>query len=317
MMGNSQSNSINGMKMFLSSLSSKLRYYTLLSIVTFLSHLPFRCLYILSDIIFPFFYSLIRYRRKIVRKNLTETFPDKKTGEIIKIEKRFYHFFIDMALETCKLISISPEEIKQRIRFTNIEVANEKLAEGKSISLFMGHYGNWEWVSTISLWLHEGTIPAQIYKRLSNEAMEKIMKKLRGRWGNVCVDMHQTVRYIADAATDSRPYVIGFIADQSPRKRESKHFIPFLNHDVPVLTGPEKITKHFGYEALFLNIRRVKRGYYECDLSPLNYNPTSHSFELTSLYYQRLEQEITSNPELYLWTHKRFRHAYMHQSPSI
>ena len=236
----------------------------------------------------------------------------------MRIEKEFYHFFIDTTLESCKLVSISPEEMMRRIRFTNIEVANEMLRQGKSISLFLGHYGNWEWVSTLSLWLYKGAVPAQVYKKLSNEAMDKVMKKLRERWGNVCVDMHHTVRYVADAANDSRPHIIGFIADQSPRKRESRYFIPFLNHDVPVLTGPEKITKHYGYGALFLSIRRVKRGYYECELSPLHDHPASvPNFELTNLYYQRLEQEIVSHPELYLWTHKRFRHASVHHSPGM
>ena len=296
----------------------QIEYYALLYFVTIISYIPFRVLYILSDILYYPFYFIIRYRRKIVRKNLTESFPDKSRQKIMRIEKEFYHFFIDTILESCKLVSISPEKMKRRIRFTNIEVANEMLRQGKSVSLFMGHYGNWEWVSTLSLWLYKGAVPAQIYKKLSNKAMDKVMKKLRERWGNVCVDMHHTVKYVADAANDSRPHIIGFIADQSPRKRESRHFIPFLNHDVPVLTGPEKITKHYGYEAFFLNIRRVKRGYYECELSPLHDCPASiPNFELTNLYYWRLEQEIVSHPELYLWTHKRFRHASVHHSQGM
>ena len=296
----------------------QIEYYALLCFITIISYIPFRVLYILSDILYYPFYFIVRYRRKIVRKNLTESFPDKSRQEVMRIEKEFYHFFIDTTLESCKLVSISAEEMMRRIRFTNIEVANEMLRQGKSVSLFMGHYGNWEWVSTISLWLYKETVPAQIYKKLSNKAVDKIMKKLRERWGNVCVEMHQTVRYIADAANDSRPYIVGFIADQSPRKREAKHFIPFLNHYVPVLTGPEKITKHYGYEAFFLNIRRVKRGYYECELSPLHDRPASvPNFELTNLYYRRLEQEIVSHTELYLWTHKRFRHASVHHSPGM
>lgn len=296
----------------------QIEYYALLCIVTLISYIPFRMLYILSDILYYPFYSIIRYRRKIVRKNLTESFPNKSLQEITRIEKEFYHFFIDTTLESCKLVSISPEEIKRRIRFINIEVVNKVLKQGKSISLFMGHYGNWEWVTSLSLWLYKEAIPVQIYKKLSNKAVDKLMKKLRERWGSVGVDMHQTARYIADAANDSKPYIVGFIADQSPRKKQSKHFIPFLNHDMPVLTGTEKITKHFGYEAFFLSIRRVKRGYYECELLPLHDHPASlPDFELTGLYYRRLEQEIVDHPELYLWTHKRFRHAYVRQSSSM
>lgn len=287
-----------------------IKYYAFLLLAGAVSHIPFELLYPLSDALYYPVYFIIRYRREIVRKNLTESFPDKSRREIMQIEKRFYHFLVDTALESCKLITISPEEIKRRMVFRNIEVINERLRQGRSISLLLGHYGNPEWVATVSAWLYKEAVPAQIYKKLSNEAADKIVKKLRERWGATCIDMHHTARYIAASATDYRPYIIGFIADQPPRKKESTHFILFLNHKVPVLTGPEKITKHFGYEAIFISVKRVKRGYYECVLSPLHDNPRAlPDFELTSLYYRRLEQDIISHPELYLWTHKRFKDA--------
>ncbi len=287
-----------------------LYYYALLFIIKVISYIPFRALYVLSDILFFPFYFIIRYRRKIVRKNLTESFPDKSKDEIIQIEKKFYHFFLDMFLESCKLISITPEEIKKRMKFTNIGMVNDMLAEGKSISVFIGHYGNWEWLSSIGLWLHKNAVVAQIYHKLRNKPMDKIMKRLRERMGNICVEMYKTVRFIANAATDNKPYLIGFIADQSPRKKEVKHFIHFLNHEIPVLTGVEKTTKYFGYNAVFLGLKRVRRGYYECEFLSLHDNPKSlPDFELTSLYYQRLENEIQQHPEFYLWTHNRFKYA--------
>lgn len=297
---------VNGAAAFLSSAS----YYALLALVRMLSCVPFGMLYALSDALFPLFYFIIRYRRKIVRKNLTESFPDKSREEIIRIEKKFYHFFLDMLLESCKLISITPEEIGRRMKFTNIKTANDMLVKGKSVSVFLGHYGNWEWVSSMSLWLCENAVAAQVYHKLRNKPMDKIMRKLRERTGNIGVEMYKTVRFMADAASDDRPCMIGFIADQSPKKREVKHFIHFLNHEIPVLTGTEKATKHYGYDAIFVSMKRVKRGYYECELAPLHDNPSSlPDFELTALYFRRLEDEIRRQPELYLWTHNRFKHA--------
>ena len=287
-----------------------LYYHVIRFFIRLLSLLPFGVLYALSDLLFYPFYYVIRYRRRIVRSNLTSSFPDKSLDEIIRIEKQFYHFFIDMSLETCKLISISPEEMKRRMKFGNIELPNGWLAEGNSVSFFLGHFGNWEWISTIGLWLDDGALKAQIYRRLHSKAMDRIMMQLRERAGNVCVEMRQTVRFMSDSAKSNTPCLIGFIADQSPNYRDSKYFIPFLNHNTPVLTGTEKATKHFDYKALFISIRRVKRGYYECELSSLHDNPKSlPDFELTNMYFRRLEQEIARSPELYLWTHNRFKHA--------
>ncbi len=299
---------MNGTTVSLS--SGRLYYYAILLFVRVLSYLPFGMLYALSDALFFPFYFIIRYRRRIVRKNLTESFPGKGMDEIIRIEKRFYHFFIDMVFESCKLVSITPGEIRRRMKFANTGTVNKMLAEGKSISVFLGHYGNWEWISSIGLWLYKDAEVAQVYRKLRNKPMDKIMKKLREQMGNRCVEMHETVRFMANAATDNRPYIIGFIADQSPKRREAKHFIQFLNHETPVLTGTEKATKHFGYGAIFISTRRVKRGYYECELTPLHDNPQSlPDFELTGLYFQRLEREILQHPEFYLWTHRRFKYA--------
>ncbi len=285
-------------------------YYLLLFFFKLVSYLPFRVLYVISDLLFYPLYFIVRYRRKIARKNLNESFPDKSLAEIKRIEKQFYHFFIDTALESCKLLSISPEEMKRRVKFANVDKVNAMLHEGRSISVFLGHYGNWEWVSSTGLWLTKDALIAQIYHKLSNKTMDRLVMRWRERFGNKCIDMKHTARFIANESKGDRPLIIGFIADQSPKKRDAKHFLDFLNHRVPVLTGTEKITKHYGYEAMFIKVKRVKRGYYECEFSPLHDDPkTLPDFELTALYYRRLEQEILRQPELYLWTHNRFRHA--------
>lgn len=287
-----------------------LQYGALFSLIKALSVLPFGTLYALSDLLYFPLYHVFRYRRRIVRKNLTEAFPEKDLEEIKGIERKFYHFFADTTLETCKLISLTPEEIKQRIKFPNVETLNSQLRQGKSISLFIGHYGNWEWLSLLASELDKGAVSAQIYRTLRNKGANRLMKKMRERFGNVGVNMRETVRFMANSMSDPRPYIIGFIADQSPKRRESKHFLRFLNHNVPVLTGTEKATKHFGYQAVFVSARRIKRGYYEFYFTPLHDDPASlPDFELTSLYFKQLEKEIRRQPEDYLWSHNRFKYA--------
>lgn len=52
-------------------------YYLIFTIIKVLSYIPFWALYVLSDIMYYPLYYIIRYRRKVVRKNLTESFPRK------------------------------------------------------------------------------------------------------------------------------------------------------------------------------------------------------------------------------------------------
>lgn len=285
-------------------------YHLLSFFLKLLSYIPFGVLYFLSDGLFCLLYYVIRYRRRVVRKNLTESFPEKSERDILQLEKKFYHFFTDQVLESCKMASISPEEIKCRMTFKNMEKVNAVLREGKSIALYMGHYGNWEWVSSFPLWLEENVLAVQIYHKLSNENMDRLILHNRGRMGAISVEMRKTARYITEMAMKNKVGIVGFIADQSPKKKESRHFLHFLNHEAPVLTGTEKMIKHYGFEAWFLDMKRVKRGYYEAELIQINDNPQAvPDFELTAVYFRMLEQMIRNCPELYLWTHNRFKHA--------
>lgn len=285
-------------------------YHLLSFFLKLLSYTPFCVLYVLSDCLFYLLYYVVRYRRRIVRKNLTESFPEKSEQEIKRIEKRFYQYFTDQVLESCKMATISPAEMSRRMKFTNIEEANAVLRSGKTISLYMGHYGNWEWVSSIPLCLEPNVLAVQIYHKLRNENMDRLLLYQRERMGAISVEMRKTARYIAQLKTANKVSIIGFIADQSPRKRDALHFIPFLNHQTPVLTGTEKIIKHYGFEAWFLDMKRVKRGFYEARLIRMHDTPQLlPDFELTTIYYQMLELMIKERPELYLWTHNRFKHA--------
>lgn len=205
---------------------------------------------------------------------------------------------------------MSPKEMKRRMKLLNVEGLMETMKQGRSASVFMGHYGNWEWVSSLPLHLDDGMLGVQIYHELRNKIMNKLLLYSRGRMGAISVEMRNTVRGISKMVSEGKVAAIGFIADQSPRRKDARHFIPFLNHEIPVLTGTEKLTKHYNFEGWYLDMKRVKRGYYEAEFVKLHDDPRSlPDFELTEIYYRRLENMIKERPELYLWSHNRFRLA--------
>ena len=285
-------------------------YHLLSFFLKLLSYIPFKVLYVLSDGLFYVLYYVIRYRRPIVRKNLTESFPEKSEQEILQIEKNFYRYFTDQVLESCKMTTMTPSEYRCRMKFTNVEAVKGVLREGKTISLYMGHYGNWEWVSSMPLWMEENVKSVQIYHKLSNENMNTLILKNRERMGAISVEMRKTARYITEQVAKRSVCIIGFIADQAPRKKDIRYYLAFLNHQTPVLTGTEKIIKHYGFDAWFLKMKRIKRGYYEAEFVQLHDNTQLlPDFELTNSYFRELEHMILECPELYLWSHNRFRHA--------
>lgn len=272
--------------------------------------LPLRALYVLSDLLYVPLYYLVGYRKKVVRRNLKNSFPEKSEKELRKIEKQFYHHFCDYVVETIKLLHISDEEMMRRLRFTNPEYVDELAKDGKSIFLMMGHYCNWEWVTSMTRWVPEQLLMAQIYRPLSNKAADKFFLKLRARFGSVGIAKNDTLREIIRYRKAGQQIMVGFIADQTPSKNNLHYWTNFLNQDTPCLTGAEKIASKIDAHVLFLDIKKVKRGYYEATVKEIALDPkNTPEFEITEKYMRMMEEMIQRAPQYWLWTHKRWKHS--------
>ena len=86
--------------------------------------------YLLSDIIYGLLYYIIGYRKKVVRYNLKLSFPEKSSEELLKIEKKSFHHFVDIFMEMIKSFSISNKEIAKRIIIENPELINNYIDWG-------------------------------------------------------------------------------------------------------------------------------------------------------------------------------------------
>ncbi|MDR1527434.1 MAG: lysophospholipid acyltransferase family protein [Dysgonamonadaceae bacterium] len=287
----------------------KIWYGLLKGIWSLLSYIPLPIMYGFSDISFHILYYLARYRRRITRKNLTESFPEKSRQEITGIEKRFYRFFIDLMFEMCKMASFSEQEMRRRMHFTNPEEVQQVLDKGQSISVFIGHYGNWEWISSFPVHLSGQIVAGQIYHHLHNRVVNRLLLHNRSQWGAVNVEMNETFRWIHKHFDEGQVTITGYIADQATKRSNTQHYVHFLNHRTTALTGAEKITRKYCFDAYYLDIERKRRGYYEARFVRMHDASQALSdFELTDKYFALLEQTIRRHPECYLWTHNRFKH---------
>ena len=287
----------------------KFLYYLLFFFWYLLSLLPFRVLYLISDFLYlPLFY-IIRYRREVVWRNLTECFPEKSEEELRSIEKRFYHFFCDYVVETIKLFSISKETMMKHMQFEGLEETIDLLRkENKKFAfMFLGHYCNWEYVASLQYWLPEIHC-GQIYHRIYNKAFNELFLRLRGQFGGDSIEMKETLRRISQLRKLDRPSMIGFISDQSPKWESMHHWNRFLNHDTSFFIGTERIGKKVDAAIFYFRVSRVKRGYYKTTIIPIAMHPNEYAdYELTDIYAKMLEEDIRRDPAYWLWTHKRWK----------
>lgn len=272
------------------------------------SQLPYCVMFFISDILYYPFYYLIGYRKKVVRENLRNSFPEKTENERLKIEKEFFRYFLDLLMEILKMNSMSIKSLEKRIKLINFDLPISYLTNNSSIIISCGHFYNWEYI-------HFGLanyLPAEvqvIYKPLSNSDFDTWFGKVRARMGSVMIPMKQTMRMIANARKTTN--VLCFAADQTPPRDKILYSLDFLHQKTPVFIGMEKIAIQTNRPVFYLDLKRIKRGHYEIHCIPLALNPAiTKEHEITDKFYKLLEQSIHKHPANWLWSHRRWKHAY-------
>lgn len=268
--------------------------------------LPFKALYVFSDFCYIIVYHLIGYRKKTVRYNLKTAFPEKPTSELKDIERKFYHHLCDMFLEMIKSMNIKKEDLLARYQFSNKELITQYDKVGQSTMLLMGHYGSYEWLFALQLYMeHPGYA---VYKKIKHKQFDNLIRKIRGRWNTYMVDSKNALRTVHKIERENKTGCYGFVADQTPRYHRAKYWTNFMGHELPFFTGAERISREFNLPVLYYGVDKVKRGYYKGYFTLITPNESqTKDGEITSAFAKALEKQILARPEFYLWTHKRFK----------
>jgi len=286
-------------------ISDSFGYY----ILTFLASLPLSALYVLSDFMSVFVHRIIRYRLKVVRTNLRNSFPEKSDKELRKIENRFYRHLCNYGVELIKLTRISEKELEKRISIDNFDLFYDQLDKGKNIILLLGHYGNWDWLSTLERKFKPGIRLAAVYRPLKNSSIDELFIKARERFGTVNIPKNNTLRAMIRIKQSKAPHVIALVADQTPSSKNLEYWTTFLNQDTAVLTGMDRIARQLDFAVYYIDCQVIKRGYYKASLSVIETDPASTPlFEICERFIRKMEQTIQRDPAYYLWSHKRWKY---------
>ncbi|NVO04155.1 MAG: lysophospholipid acyltransferase family protein [Bacteroidetes bacterium] len=281
--------------------------YFLISLIWFFSLLPFKILYFFSDFLYLLIYYVFGYRKKEVKVNLVNSFPNKSAEELKKIEKKYYHNLCDLIVEIAKIRHISQKQLLSRIQFKNKEIVNGFIEQGKSVFVVTGHIGNWEWTG-MSFPLNFNARVIAVVKPLTNKFFDNYFYFLRTRFTSEGpVPFKQTLRALIKHKNEKTITVLA--SDQTPAKEEIEYWTTFLNQDTPVFLGTEKMAKALDVVVLFFTNKRVKRGYYEIEFSTITNRPKeTKEFEITESHVNLLEKFINNNPDNWLWSHRRWKH---------
>ncbi len=267
-----------------------------------LSILPFWIIFGIAKFAYFLLFIIIGYRKKVVYLNLKKSFPHKSDQEIHLDAKRFYKHFCEIFIESVKLLTISKKQIKKRYSFKNIDLLDEFYSQKKSIILYAAHFGNWEWMA--SLQLHTKYQMYSFYQKQSNKYFNDFMIQIRERFGNICVESQSGFKVLLKNTKQKKLTITYVIGDQSPMRKSSMHWTNFLNQETAFLVGADKMAKKCNQQLLYPHITQKRKGYYELEFKII---PMNSEIEPTEKYANLLEENIQTQPELWLWSHRRWK----------
>lgn len=278
-----------------------------------LAHLPLRVLYLFSDILFLLLFYIVRYRRKVVSGNITESFPEMSRQEQKSTVIGFYRHFCDYFFETIKLHHISDDEMRRRMTFDNIGLIDRLFSQGRSIAAYFSHCGNWEWATSITLWTQlrpeQGCIFGQVYRPLSNAWFDSYFLHLRSRFNSRSYPKQSVLRDLIQLRHTGLPSITGFMSDQKPSHNDALHVVRFLNHPTAVITGTETLARKLDMAVVYMDMEKRSRGHYHITLRLISeHHGEMPQTAITDTYIRMLETSISRNPAIWLWSHKRWKH---------
>ncbi len=282
-------------------------YYLLYGILYIISLIPMRILYAIGDFLGWLIFELVGYRRKIVDLNIRLAFPEKSQSERIIIRKKFQRNFIDTFIETIKLISADKEFITSRMQ-GEFEKFNELYERGLKCQVHMGHNFNWE-LGNLAYGYYCKHPLLGVYMPLKNKAIDRIFRKLRSKTGTILLpatDMRRSMLPYRD-----KQYLLGLVADQVPPNVQQAYWLNFFKQPTAFIPGPEKGARFGNIPVAFVHITKIRRGYYYLHVDIAAENPAELKVgELTLRYRNFLEETIRKYPDMWLWSHRRWKKAW-------
>lgn len=279
-------------------------YHSTYGLLFLISLVPIRLLYAMASFAFFLAYYIPGYRKAVVIQNIARSFPDKQYGEILCIVRKFYACFTSYFAEVIKSISVSSDALDKRIQFENLELINRYIDAGQNVVACLGHCGNWEMLNYMPVKLPNNVYA--IYKPLRSEVINKLMIKVRSRFGMKLIPNKSVTRHIL--TLKSAPALYLFLADQCPRIKEDKYKFQLLNQMTYVFSGMEKLARVSKSAVIYLHITQLSKGNYRVTCVPVcAATELMNEGDVTRKYIDLLTENIQEDPYSWLWTHRRWK----------
>ena len=230
--------------------------------------------------------------------------------ELAVIRRNFYRTLAEIFVDTVNMAHMGEEKARTVLTVKGFD-EHYKAVHGRDWIAMTAHFGCWEYCSYWGLYERSQMLVA-VYHPLRSKVMERLYQRLRNYENSMTVAMKDSLRFYLrnrECGVDGKNLVMGLIADQNPPRRPDSHWFRFLNQDTIFFDGGEKLALRCKLPVYFVRMDRLRRGRYQMSFEPI-YDGEEQvaEYEITERYVRKLEAMIREHPELWMWSHRRWKH---------
>jgi KDO2-lipid IV(A) lauroyltransferase len=178
-------------------------------------------------------FRILRWRASVCWKTWRARFPDD-AAERFEIVRTMYRNLGDGLIEALWGYGASAEEFRRRVVMENPELVHHYADAGKTVLLLTAHVCNWEWLF-LGAGAHFGIPIDVVYRHQGLRSVDEYVRDARARFGGHVIPREDFIFEIMKWSGEPRAYAL--VADQTPKKKETKHWTSFLNQDTAFFLG--------------------------------------------------------------------------------
>ncbi|MBQ1200558.1 MAG: lysophospholipid acyltransferase family protein [Alistipes sp.] len=253
---------------------------------------------------------VVRYRRKLIIKQIADSFPLKSEQEVAQICNEFYNHLAEVFISTMNMAGITDEEREKLIKF-NVPDSVKEVVDGRHLVVLASHYGFWEYAQFVGLAI-TGYSMVGAYHPLSSKAWDELFQHLRTFKDVYPIPSQRYVRYFIEnhkTGVAGKPMMLGLASDQNSPPKGKVHWYNFLNRPTLFFDGGEQLATKFSLPVVYLSMRKVAQGKYDCDVILVHDGREPlEKHEITERYVRLLERDIEREPAYWMWSHRRWKY---------
>lgn len=258
----------------------------------------------LATILGAMAYRLDLRSRRIAMANLTMVYPDLcRNGAGIPILREAFRVFSLTSMDLFWFARRTPERLREYVLF---DESFKTYFRHTSLIAVCAHFGNWEILGqAVAL---AGAPSVSVAASISNRMIDRRVRRLRSRTGQVIIPQEGAARGLLRALRDNRP--VALLLDQNTRPREGGVWTPFFGLPVPVSGIVELLAARTGAPVLTVYGYPRADGRYLAMAGPLRHAVpvTDGHPTLTAALMGDLEERVSRDPGNWLWMYKRWKY---------